>query len=141
MLIILFAYIVGLILTTAVYLICYLSNDDEDKKLIASLPQPLIMVPLFLIWPILLFTSLMNKAFKLLTPTKYEIYDGDYDLEKYKKSTPNERLMILQEAWKTASPITKTVYEGQMLGITVDLEEHPEGFNHGCLCELCCSYA
>jgi hypothetical protein len=61
--------------------------------------------------------------------------------EAYSGLLANNRLRELVSLWKSAkTDREKAFIEGRMLEATVDLEEHPEWFGHGCLCALCRSY-
>lgn len=64
-----------------------------------------------------------------------------YDIAAFLAADPQERLMILQDAWsQTTSLWQKHFLEGHMMGISVDLPEHPEGYENACMCETCRSY-
>lgn len=52
-----------------------------------------------------------------------------------------KKLSVLASEWDEAKPTHKHYLEGRMLEVTIGMEEHPEWFNHNCLCDLCLSYS
>lgn len=65
-----------------------------------------------------------------------------YDLSKYLEADAVGRLTLLSAAWaKSKSESQRQFFSGQMIGITIDLDEHPAWFKHNCLCATCRSYA
>ena len=59
----------------------------------------------------------------------------------YADKSPEERLSVLHDAWNESTDLSqRRFFEGRMLEITVDMAEHPEWFDGGCVCALCCSY-
>lgn len=63
------------------------------------------------------------------------------DLVVYSNAPAVDKLMWLQKEWREAdSKHHRSFLEGRMMELTIGLEQHPEGFEHGCLCDLCCSY-
>lgn len=66
---------------------------------------------------------------------------SSYDLGAYLEADDEGRLRMLVEAYGNAeSDRQRAFYEGQMMGITIDMDQHPEWFQHGCLCAECRSY-
>jgi hypothetical protein len=67
---------------------------------------------------------------------------SDDDWIKYLKACRPQKLLMLQAEWeKETNSNARSFLEGRMLELSIGLNEHPEGFEHGCLCDLCCSYA
>jgi hypothetical protein len=65
----------------------------------------------------------------------------DTTLLDYQKLSQAEKLLELQKEYKAAPKCRKAFWEGRMLEASIGLEEHPEGFDCGCLCDTCRSYA
>lgn len=66
--------------------------------------------------------------------------DG-YDFRSYAKSSPEERLRMLRDAWKASKKDRqRAFFEGQMIEITFDMSQHPDWFDHPCMCEECRAY-
>ena len=64
-----------------------------------------------------------------------------YDLKKYIESDVEGRLKILIEAITSSKDEeVKTFLRGQMIGLTIDLDEHPEWYDWECLCSECLQY-
>lgn len=71
-----------------------------------------------------------------------DLNEATYDLEAYIAASPEERLRLLCDARRASKDERhQAFYEGRMMEVTVDMDEHPEWFDYGCLCALCCSYA
>jgi hypothetical protein len=72
----------------------------------------------------------------------YGTPDIDHEFMAYLKMSKAERLMYLQEqSAKADTEFARGFWEGRMIEASIGLDEHPEGFNCGCMCNLCRSYA
>jgi hypothetical protein len=61
--------------------------------------------------------------------------------EEYRQMKPLERLRVLRDAWcRQTTQLAKSFFAGRMLEITIDMDEHPVGFDCACLCAACRSY-
>lgn len=66
----------------------------------------------------------------------------DEQFAKFIEADNPQRLLMLQEDYRNAKcDAQKSFYEGYMIGISIDLDEHPEGFESACMCASCRSYA
>lgn len=72
--------------------------------------------------------------------TETIVHDKEnYNLQAYINAEPEERLRMLYEI-KPRDAMQAQFFRGQMMAITIDMDEHPEWFDEGCLCESCRSY-
>ena len=64
------------------------------------------------------------------------------NLDEYQAMTVENRLRYLAELWQNnkGSPYRRGFIEGRMIELTIGLEECPEDFHFGCLCDTCRSY-
>ena len=76
----------------------------------------------------------MNEAKKIDDP-------GGYDLAAYLDGTAEERLRIIYDARRTSTDKHQQgFYEGMMLALTADMDQHPGWFDYGCVCAECLQY-
>lgn len=59
----------------------------------------------------------------------------------YEQLSQEEKLLYLQKCREAAKEdYKKAFYDGRMIEASIGVPEHPDGFNHGCLCDTCLSY-
>ncbi len=60
------------------------------------------------------------------------------DMLAYIGADSEQRLRMLRVEWKNSTSDRQRVfYEGRMLELTVDMDDHPDWFDLGCLCAEC----
>lgn len=63
-----------------------------------------------------------------------------YDFDAYLRGGPEERLRLIYDARKASTEKhQQAFFEGQMMAISVDIVDHPEWMDYGCLCSECLS--
>jgi hypothetical protein len=90
-----------------------------------------------------LFSDPMRlRATPTVAPAHATTDELDARFTQYLEAKPAKRMLLLKAEWnETADARLRTLIEGRMLEASITLSEHPEGFNHECLCALCRSYA
>jgi hypothetical protein len=64
--------------------------------------------------------------------------ESDLIFQGYEDKSAEDRLRVLQTCWERAdNDEQRNFLSGRMLEATVGMEEHPEWFEHGCLCQEC----
>jgi hypothetical protein len=74
----------------------------------------------------------------------WRLCDEHADAAEFKCSHGNPMKFCLQcfvEALKDSPPVPYTLPEADLLALTAALDEHPEGWDHPCLCAECRSHA
>lgn len=64
------------------------------------------------------------------------------DWKNYEAKDPEERLKILAKHYGEASGESRRFFEGRIIELTIDIDEHPDWFaelGYPCCCRECCS--
>lgn len=68
----------------------------------------------------------------------------DSDFDNYQGLIPEERLRVLAKHYQQAEGDYRRFFEGRLIELTCDMDEHPEWFGDlgiPCVCQECCSNA